>query len=301
VENPGDFAIAAPFHKAPSAREYARVLAQLTESGQPFAVATVIGVDGSASARPGSKAILDARGRTLFGWVGGGCAESAVRDEALAALRDGRTRRLRLDLDDEVLGVGMPCGGYMDLFIEPVIPQPKLVVLGHGAIAETAARLGALLGFHVTANDPLASPERFPDADACIVDDPDYAKVECDGDTYVVITTQHKSDFEALSAVLRRPPAYVGVVASRKRSALLIERLFQAGFEPELLRRVAAPCGLDLGAATPQEIALSIVAEIQAQRRGGNGRPLVETKGPRIGPDGVEVPDGPEHGGSCPR
>ena len=160
----------------------------------------------------------------------------------------------------------------------------------------------------ISANDPLASPERFPDVDTCITDDPDYAKVVCDGDTWVVITTQHKSDFEALSAVLRQPPAYVGVVASRKRSALLIERLFQSGVSPELLRRVAAPCGLDLGAATPQEIALSIVAEIQAQRRGGSGRPLVETKGARIGPDGVEVPHGadavpddPEHGGNCPR
>ena len=277
------------------------MLSTLTESGQHFVVATVIGVDGSASAQAGSKAILDARGRTLFGWVGGGCAESAVRDEAMLALRDGRPRRLRLDLNDEVLGVGMPCGGYMDLYIEPVIPQPKLVVLGHGAIAETTVRLGALLGFHVTANDPLAQPERFPDADVCIADDPDYAKVQCDADTYVVITTQHKSDFEALSAVLRQPPAYVGVVASRKRSALLLERLYEAGFALELLRRVAAPCGLDLGAATPQEIALAIVAEIQAQRRGGSGRPLVETKGAQIGPSGVDVPEGPEHGGNCPR
>jgi len=277
------------------------VLATLTESGQRFAVCTVIGVDGSASAQPGSKAIIDARGRTLFGWVGGGCAESAVRDEALLALREGRPRRLRLDLDDEVLGVGMPCGGYMDLYVEPVIPEPKLVVLGHGAIAETTARLGALLGFHVTANDALASPERFPDADTCIADDPEYAKRACDADTYVVVTTQHQSDFEALSAVLRQPPAYVGVVASRKRSALLLERLHEAGFSPDLLRRVSAPCGLDLGAHTPQEIALAIAAEIQVLRRGGSGRPLVEIKGPRIGEHGVEVPEGPEHGGKCPR
>jgi xanthine dehydrogenase accessory factor len=286
----------------PSAREWTRLLAERVAAGEPVALATVLSTEGSASARPGAKALFDAQGRLIHGWVGGGCAESSVRDAALEALRDGRPRTLRLDLDDEVLGVGMPCGGFMNLYVEPLLPQPKLLVLGHGAIAETVAAIGALLELHVTVHDPLASVERFPTAQRHIADDPEYAKAECDAQTYVVITTQHKSDYEALAAVLRREPAYVGLVASRKRSALLFERLHEDGFAPELLRRVCSPSGLDLGAETPQEIALSILAEIVVRQRGGagSGRPLVEVKGVRIDDAGVEVPIGPGTSSKCP-
>jgi xanthine dehydrogenase accessory factor len=262
----------------------------------------VVAVEGSASARPGAKAILGASGERCFGWVGGGCAESAVRDAALAAFEDGVPRLLRLDLDDEVLGVGMPCGGFMTVFVEPVLAEPRLLILGHGAIAETLAEFAAGLGFAVEVNDPLASPERFPRALRCVDDDPEYAKLDCGPSTYAVVTTQHKSDFEALSAVLRGRPAYVGLVASRKRSALLLARLHEEGFAPDELRRVSAPAGLDLGCATPQEIALSIAAELVRQRRGGeaSGRPLVELKGPRISAEGVEVPSGPLGADRCP-
>jgi xanthine dehydrogenase accessory factor len=277
-------------------------MSRLLEAGDRFAVATVIETEGSASARPGAKAIVDAQGRTVFGWVGGGCAETTVRDEALLAMEDLRPRVIRLDLDDEVLGVGMPCGGYMRVYIEPVVPRPKLLVLGHGLIAETLASFGKLLEFHVTVNDPLATADAFPQADVRIVDDPDYAKAECDADTYVVITTQHKSDYEALERVLRQGPAYVGLVASPKRSALLFERLQEDGFRASDLRRVSAPCGLDVGSQSPQEIALSTIAEILQRRRGGGstGRPLVEVKGVRITEQGVEVPEGPLGREKCP-
>jgi xanthine dehydrogenase accessory factor len=175
--------------------------------------------------------------------------------------------------------------------------------LGHGAIAETLAEFGAQLEFAVEVNDPLAGPERFPRADVCVADDPEYAKLDCGGETYAVITTQHKSDYEALCAVLRGAPRYVGLVASRKRSALLLARLHEDGFAPELLRRVHAPAGLDIGSATPQEIALSILAELVRERRGASasGQPLVQLKGPRISAEGVEVPTGPPGADRCPR
>ena len=270
---------------APSAREFTKQLAQRVAAGEKIVVATVVSIDGSASARPGSKAIFDEQGRLVYGWVGGGCAESAVRDAALEALAERHPRVIRLDLDDEVLGVGMPCGGFMSIYVEPMTPEPKLVVLGHGTIAETVARLGHMLEFHVTVNDALASKEAFPEAHVRITEDLDYAKVEADEETYVVITTQHKSDYEALERVLRQGPAYVGLVASPKRSALLFERLHEDGFELELLRRVSAPAGLDVGARTPQEIALSIFSEILARYRGGRftGRPLAEVKGVDLG------------------
>ena len=287
---------------APSAVEFVRHLAQRVEAGESCVVATVVSVDGSASAQPGAKALFDARGELVFGWVGGGCAETTVRDEALRALADRRPRMLRLDLEDEVLGVGMPCGGFMDLYIEPVLPPSKLLILGHGLIAETLASLGRLLEFHVTVNDPLASAERFPRADVRVTADPDYAKVQGGADTYAVITTQHKSDYEALSAVLAAHPAYVGLVASRKRSALLLERLHEDGYSADDLRSVAAPCGLDLAARTPQAIALSILSEILQRRAGteSSGRPLAEVRGVVIGESGVEIPDGPERSDKCP-
>ncbi|MEE8557866.1 MAG: XdhC family protein [Myxococcota bacterium] len=265
--------------------EFTRHLATLVEANEPCAVATIVEVDGSASARPGAKAIVDGSGRLVLGWVGGGCAESTVREACLRAIAERRPQTLRLDLDDEVLGVGMPCGGHMTVFVEPYVTQPRLLVLGHGLIAETLAAVGKLLELRIAVNDPLATPEAFPDADERTTHDPDYAKAECDANTYVVITTQHRSDYEALSRVLGQQPAYVGLVASRKRTALLLERLAEDGFSEKDLRAVSAPAGLDLGAETPQEIALSILAEILQRIRqpATTGLPLVEVKGARAG------------------
>ena len=286
----------------PSARDFVTTLAARVHAGEPVVVATIVHVEGSASARPGDKAILDARGVLLFGWVGGGCAEATVAEQARAVLAAGRPRVLRLDLDDEVLGVGMPCGGYMDIYIEPMLPQPELLILGHGRIAETLARMGKLLEFRVRVNDALATASSFPDADELVTEDLDYAKAECGGDTYVVVATQHRSDYEALTHVLRQKPAYVGLVASRKRSALVLERLFEDGFAAEELRRVSAPAGLDIASETPQEIALSILSEVLQRLRGGEatGRPLSEVKGVRITEAGIEIPDGPLSSAKCP-
>jgi xanthine dehydrogenase accessory factor len=294
--------------RAPAARDWTRELARRIEAGEAVVIATVVAVDGSASAQPGAKALLDARGQRLLGWVGGGCAETTVGEAAREALAERRPRQIRLDLDDEVLGVGMPCGGFMTVYLEPVLPRTRLVVLGHGVIAETLCAMGAALDLSVEIHDALASPATFPQAELCVADDPEYAKVTCDADTYVVITTQHRSDYEALSAVLRQSPAYVGLVASRKRGALLMERLLEDGFARATLAALRAPVGLDIGAETPQEIALSILAEIAQCRRGGTatGRSLAELRGPRITEAGIELPDAGERRGAgdrarCPR
>jgi len=287
---------------AASALDFANALASRLAAGESVAVATVVRIEGSASAKPGAKSIIDAQGRTVFGWIGGGCAESTVRDVAREVMALRSSRLVRLDLDDEVLGVGMPCGGYMEIYVEAMMQAPRLLVLGHGAIAETLLRFGHALGFHVTVNDALATAEAFPDADVRITQDPDYAKVECDAQTYVVIATQHRSDYEALQRVLGQAPAYVGLVASRKRSALVLERLHEDGTPLELLRRVASPAGLDVGAVTTQEIALSILSEIVQRLRGAHtsGRPLMDVKGVRITEAGVEVPEGPLESPKCP-
>src|SRR5246500_283391 len=136
--------------------------AELASQGQPFAIATVVRVEGSSSARRGSKAIIDSNGRLLMGWVGGGCGESAVRSEALRCLELKEPALITLDMTDEVLGVGMPCGGKMDVYIEPVVPKPELLIAGHGRIAESLAAFAHLLGFRIAVNDPGAEPAAFP-------------------------------------------------------------------------------------------------------------------------------------------
>ncbi len=123
---------------------------ELTEMRQPFAIATVVRVEGSSSAKPGSKAIVDREGKIVTGWIGGGCAESAVRHQALKCIASETPQLITLDMTDELLGVGMPCGGIMDVYIEPVLPKPELLIAGHGRIAETLAALGGMLGFRVT-------------------------------------------------------------------------------------------------------------------------------------------------------
>src|SRR5215472_13599269 len=160
---------------------------ELARQRKPFAVATVVRVEGSCSARPGSKAIIDKGGNLLLGWVGGGCAESAVRREAIESIERGEPQFLTLDMTDELLGVGMPCGGKMDVYIEPLLPKPHLLILGHGRIAETVTSLARTLNFFVTVDDPLANPQSFPDADRLLPDDLDLCQAHIDPETYVVI------------------------------------------------------------------------------------------------------------------
>jgi xanthine dehydrogenase accessory factor len=242
--------------------------AELASQGESFAIATVVRVEGSSSARRGSKAIIAASGQLLAGWVGGGCAESAVRSEALKSLETETPRLITVDMTDEQLGVGMPCGGTMDIFIEPVLPKPDLLIVGHGRIAETLATLGHLMGFAVTVNDPAADQAAFPHASAIVTDDFDFTATPIGPKTYVVIATQHKQDHLWLQKALEGDAAYVALIASRHRSALVLDYLRTAGVSEERIAAVYAPAGLFLGAATPEEIALSVISQMIALRRG---------------------------------
>src|SRR5438874_7639130 len=167
---------------------YSKV-AQLSSEGKPFAIATVVRVAGSSSARRGSKAIIDSQGKMVMGWVGGGCAEGAVKNVALGCIEQERSELITLDMQDEVLGVGMPCGGMMDIFVEPVLPKPEILIIGHGRIAETLSRLAHLMGFSVVVNDPMAERESFPDAHRLVTADFDLSETPIHKKTYVVIAT----------------------------------------------------------------------------------------------------------------
>lgn len=236
----------------------------------PFALATVVRSQGSTSARPGAKAIVDPDGRIIAGWVGGGCAESTVAHAALECLQTGDAQLVDLDLNDEVLGTGMPCGGTMQVFVEAVLPKPTLWILGHGRIAECLCSLGAMMGFSVSVDDPLADATRFPDAATLLVDDAMYQTLNPRSGDFVVVATQHKGDHQSLVRVLSTDVAYVALVASHKRSQLVLDYLRKSGVAPERIRAVRAPAGLALSAQTPEEIALSIIGEIVQLRRTGS-------------------------------
>jgi xanthine dehydrogenase accessory factor len=248
--------------------------AELVSLGIPYAVATVVRVEGSSSARRGSKAIIDPFGKLLLGWVGGGCAESAVKSEALKSIETGKPRMITVDMTDEQLGVGMPCGGIMDIFVEPVLPKPELLLIGHGRITETLATLGHLMGFSVTVNDPAAERDSFPQADRLVTEDFDLTETPVGPNSFVVIATQHKRDHLWLQKALQGNAAYIALIASHHRAALVVDFLRAEGLSEDKVARVRSPAGLDLGASTPEEIALSVMSQIIALKRGGQGRSL---------------------------
>ena len=251
-----------------------RKAAEFSAHGRPFAIATVVRVEGSSSAPRGSKGLIDEHGQLVVGWVGGGCAESAVKTEALKCMTAAKPQMITLDLRDDQLGVGMPCGGKMEVFIEPVLPGPELLIVGHGRIAETLCTLGHLMGFTITVNDAAADAANFPQAAKLVTEDFDLTETPIGTNTYVVIATQHQRDHLWLRNALEGNAAYVALVASRHRSKLVLDYVAAVGVPAEKIASVFAPAGIDLGAATPEEIALSIMSQMVALRRRGTRRTL---------------------------
>jgi len=253
------------------AKDIFDVVTELRASGRPFAVATVVETTGSVSAKTSSKAVIDENGRVVAGWVGGGCAESATCHTAIQCIQSGQTAILEVDMDDEVLGAGMPCGGHMRVYVEPVLPRPTLWIMGHGRVAECLCSLADMVGLDVVVNDPLVDRERYPAASRLITNDLDYgALCPAPGD-FVVIATQHKGDHMSMKRALSSGVRYIALIASRKRSRLVLDYLRQEGMGDQEIERVMAPSGLDLGARTPEEIALCVMSEIVLVRRGGTG------------------------------
>ncbi len=257
-------------------KEIFQIMAERQATGKPFAVATVVETRGSVSAKTSAKAVIDADGILVAGWVGGGCAESSTREAAIKCIETGQTTVLDIDLDDEMLGAGMPCGGSMRVYIEPVLPKPTLWIMGHGRIAECLCLLGDLLAFNVVVNDPAVTRAQYPAAARLITDDLHYEQLAPQPNDFVVIATQHKGDHESMRRTLASQAQYIALVASRKRSNLVMDYLREEGFAQSELDRVRAPAGLDLGAKTPEEIALCVMSEMVLIRRHGSGLPMRE-------------------------
>jgi xanthine dehydrogenase accessory factor len=254
------------------ANEIFDVIQTLQNAGATFAIATVVETRGSVSAKTSSKAVIDSEGRVVAGWVGGGCAESSTCEQALACISQNETAMLDIDLDDEILGAGMPCGGSMRVYVEPVLPKPGLWIMGHGRVAESLCIIGDLVGLRVIVNDPAVDREKYPQASHLITDDLDYALLQPRPEDYVVIATQHKGDHESIARALASDAKYIALIASRKRSRLVLDYLKRQGFSDQDTQRVVTPSGIDLAPRSPEEIALCIISEIVMLRRGGSGR-----------------------------
>ena len=256
-----------------------QLASDLAGRSEAFALATVVRREPPSSARVGDTAIVTPDGE-FQGWLGGSCTRPTVIREALAALADGAPRLIGIVRDADSMPSTRPgltlfpmachSGGSVEIYIEPLLPARRLLIFGVSPTAQALARLATVLGYRVEAVDPEASETLFPDVSRLVTSDasiePPGSEQEA-GRCFAVVATLGQRDEEAAWAASQMKPAYVGVVASRKRFGHIRETLTAQGATPEQLDRIANPAGLDIGAETPEEIALSILAEITRRAR----------------------------------
>lgn len=257
------------------------IISARKETGEPFALATVVRTVSATAAKAGAKAVILPDGTIYEGWIGGGCARAAVLKAAKDALADGQSRLVSVQpldaLDEKGLKPGeeregvrfaknmCPSQGTMDIFVEPVLPRPQVVICGSSPVAVAIADLARRSGFWVTICAPVAEQSNFVEVDRRIEG---YAlPVNEAGSRFVVVSTQGRGDEAALQAALAVEVDYVAFVGSRRKAEVLKAELAKRGVTPERLAALKAPAGLDLGAITPDEIAISILAEIVTVRR----------------------------------
>jgi xanthine dehydrogenase accessory factor len=255
--------------------EILQLAAELTRNHVPFVLAVVVRREPASSAQLGNTALITESGE-FHGWLGGSCIQPTVLREAMAALVDAAPRLLALsptpdaDRRPGVTTFPMTChsGGSVDIYIEPVLPAPTLLVFGVAPVAQALARLAKGMGYTVVASDPDADRASFPDADRLVTaiageEWPSSPRARL----VAVVATLGQHDEDAIQAALALEPAYLGVVASRKRFAQIRETLAARGVAAAALDSVVNPAGLDIGARAPEEVALSILAEIVKKRR----------------------------------
>jgi xanthine dehydrogenase accessory factor len=235
--------------------------AELTRRGQAFALATVVWRQGPSSGQQGSRAIITAGGE-LHGWIGGACAEPVVIREAKQVIAEGQARLLLLGTPEQ-FGAAIPAGmtvvpiscqseGALEVYIEPVLPAPHLVIVGRSPMAHTLADLARVLSWRAT-----------------LIDGPDFSAADAGEHSMVVVATQGHDDEEAVEQAVAARPAYLGLVGSHRRGTALLGYLAERGVPRDQLDRVRVPAGLDLGRTTHQEIAVAILAELVQLRASG--------------------------------
>jgi len=264
----------------PDDTELETEISRLRAAEAPFAVATVVRTLAATSARPGAKALIDETGTLFSGWLGGGCVRAAIARAAREAIAEGQPRFVSIRPEEllEAGGViageeregvhfarnGCPSKGSMDVFVEPVLPRPRLVICGAGPVARALAEIAGRFGFYRVVCAPGTEAAAWPCAEEVVDGHAPAAAAR-----FHVVATQGVGDAPALCAAVASGADYVAFVGSRRKFAALGDRLAAEGADRDTLARVHAPAGLDIAAITPDEIALSILAEIVAHRRAG--------------------------------
>jgi xanthine dehydrogenase accessory factor len=248
-------------------------IVKLRREGRKGAVATIVNVRGSIPSYKTAKMLVRDDG-SIFGTIGGGCVEADVWQAAREVMEQEKPRTLTFNLNqDPKFDTGLVCGGTLEIFVEPVLPAADLLIFGAGHVAASLYRTAKDAGFDCTIvddRDLYANRERFPEAREIHAEDFDeaMAKLTPNESTYIVIVTRgHRDDLRCLRWAVQTPARYIGMIGSKRKTIGIFRQLQEEGLKAELFDRVHAPIGLDIGAVTPEEIAISITAELIANRR----------------------------------
>jgi xanthine dehydrogenase accessory factor len=248
-------------------------IVKLRQEGRRGAVATIVNVRGSIPSFKTAKMLVRDDG-SILGTIGGGCVEAEVWQAAREVMESEKPRTLTFNLNqDPKYDTGLVCGGTLDIFVEPILPPASLYIFGAGHVSINLYKVAKSAGFDVTVVDDreaYASRERFPEANEVIAEDFDrvMARLVPNESSYIVIVTRgHRDDLRILRWAVQTPARYIGMIGSKRKTITIFRELTKAGIAPALFERVHAPVGLDIGAVTPEEIAVAIVAELIAVRR----------------------------------
>ena len=246
---------------------------KLENNEKPYAIATVIRVEGSSSGKVGDKEIFDEKGQRIMGYIGGGCIENRVSDTAIETLIDGIPQVVEIDLDSDTIAMGIPCGGNMSVIVEPQMIDSVILIRGEGRIVEVFCSMAKLLNFKLIVHTSKSNEELYPDADKIITEG---LKVEDIDEkiNYFILATHHGNDDKIALGAIRKGIPYVGVIASQKKANLIKEYLLDNNVSESEIKNLHSPIGLDLNAITPEQIALSIISEIVMLENRATGKQM---------------------------
>jgi xanthine dehydrogenase accessory factor len=248
-------------------------LVRLRRLGQRCALATIVQANGSIPSYTSAKLLVREDG-SMAGTIGGGCVEAEVWNAAREVMETGKPRRMQFSLgQDAASDNGLICGGQLEVFVEPLEPQPRAYVFGAGHISKSLCRVASMLGFWTAVIDDrelFANRERFPEADDVVAGEYEevFPKLEVNTSSYLIIVTRgHRDDLRVLRWAVTTPAKYIAMIGSKRKVLGVVKELEHEGIAAELFDRVSAPMGLDIGAQSPEEIAVSVAAEMIAIRR----------------------------------
>jgi xanthine dehydrogenase accessory factor len=271
-------------------------LVRLRRLGQKCALATIVEVNGSIPSYESAKLLVREDG-SMLGTVGGGCVEAQVWTAAREAMGTGEPKLLSFNLgQDAAHDSGLICGGQLDIFVEPIVPQPRAVIFGAGHISKSLAQVAGLAGFATSVIDDresFANRERFPEADEVLAGEYEevFPRLAVNGDSYLVIVTRgHRDDMRVLRWAVGTPARYVAMIGSQRKVISVVKELEKEGIPRAAFDRVFAPMGFEIGAITPEEIAIAVVAEMIAVRRNADSdwrslsKSIFVNESPRVSP-----------------